>query len=84
MRALPPSGRCERAADCSDEGALSEKRGFRTRNLIMERKHPTSSRAERSGVIGGKKADAFGNKLPWACAHMPPIAARSFYPLQAK
>ena len=39
---------------------------------------------ERRRVIGGKKADAFGNKLPWACAHMPPIAAHSFYPLQAR
>ena len=37
MRALPPSGRCERAADCSDEGALTEKRGFRTRDLIIEK-----------------------------------------------
>ena len=32
-----PKGRCERAADCSDEGALTEKRGFRTRNLIIEK-----------------------------------------------
>ena len=39
MRALPPSGRCERAADCSDEGALTEKRGFRTRNKIIRRIH---------------------------------------------
>ena len=36
MRALP-SGRCERAADCSDEGALFQRRGFGTRNLIKEK-----------------------------------------------
>ena len=70
-----PSGRCERAADCSDEGALFQRRGFGTRNLIME-KCNSICHPERSVVIGGRKADAFGNKLPWACAHMPPIAAR--------
>ena len=50
IRTLPLCGNARGAADCSDEGALFQRRGFGTRNLIKEKCnsicHPERSEAE--------------------------------------
>ena len=55
MRALP-FRQSESAADCSDEGALSEKRGFRTRNRLLKEGTFLFCHPERSRPQGGAVA----------------------------
>ena len=53
---LCPEGQSESAADCSDEGALSEKRLFRTRNRLLKEGTFLFCHPERSRPQGGAVA----------------------------